>query len=111
MTTFIIQLNECDPPDILASLSIISILVPGAVRLNYCHGPGLLVTQVQFDPPRSDPLDVLLNLLHRQTHRGPQDLVLDADTVEQVTPHQRVGESVQETLDSKHRGTLKSVGG
>ena len=94
-------------PDILTSLSIISIRSPGAVWLYDCHGPGLLVTQIQFDPPRSDPVNVLLDFLHRQTHWGPQDLVLDADTVEQVTPHQRVGESVEETFDSEHRRTLK----
>ena len=94
-------------PDKLTSLSIISVLLPCSIWLYHCHGPGLLVTQIQFDPPRSDPVNVLLDFLHRQTHWGPQNLVLDADTVEQVTPHQRVGESVEETFDSEHRRTLK----
>ena len=94
-------------PDILTSLSIISILSPGTVMPYDCHGPGLLVTHIKFYAPKFDPVNMLLDLLHRKPYWGPQDLVLDADTVEQVTPHQGVGESVQETLDSKHRGALK----
>ena len=91
----------------MTSLRIISILSPGSVWLYDCHGPGQLVTQIKFYSPKFNPVNVLLSLLHRQTHWGPQDLVLDADTVEQVAPNQGVGESVQETLDGKHRGTLK----
>ena len=83
-----------------------------------CQGPLFMVTHhlvdifgcwapsVIFGPP-PDLLHLLLDVPELQPDWSPQDVVLDSRAVDLVTPHQRVGEPVQEMLHRKHRGALE----
>ena len=65
-----------------------------------CRAPSIIFK------PASDLLNLLLDVPKLQPDWSAQDVVLDSRAVDLVTPHQRVGEPVQETLHSQHRGAL-----